>query len=205
MSWNEKIQPNAIAILSGSVKKQGARWVSTALTAKDDEYGAPGQQLRIEAAVLLAHKYPHALLVLSGGRGYESHDMMQPLLSEVMRDELLERGIMEPRIFLEKGSNSTFQQMEAIQKMLIDRTWKRVLIVTNRWHVPRVEAIIATRFPVMNGNVKIIGAEETLLNDSPEKWKSAIDEAYRSEFLKRRIAHEEEGIRQIRNGSYHYR
>ena len=111
MSWNEKVQLNAVAILAGSVKKQGAKWMSTALTESDDEYGAPGQQLRVEAAVLLAHKYPHALLVPSGGRGYESHDMTQPLLSEVMRDELLERGIRKQRIVLEKGSNSTLQQL----------------------------------------------------------------------------------------------
>src|SRR3989344_9113474 len=98
MSWNEKVQPNAVAILAGSVKKQGAKWVSTTLTESDDEYGAPGQSLRVEAAVLLAHKYPHALLLPSGGAGYDHRDAMQPLLSEVMHDELLERGIREQRI-----------------------------------------------------------------------------------------------------------
>mgnify|MGYP001561094440 CR=1 FL=1 len=205
MSWNEKVQPNAVAILAGSVKKQGAKWVSTTLTEEDDEYGAPGQLLRVEAAVVLARRYPNAVIVPSGGRGYESYDMTQPLLSEVIRDELLEHGIIEPRTFLEKGSNSTFQQLEAIQKMLVDRKWRQVLIVTNHWHIPRVEAMLATRFSDMADAVKVIAAEEILIEDSPEKWKSSIDEAYRSEFLKRRITHEEEGIRRIRDGSYHYR
>jgi uncharacterized SAM-binding protein YcdF (DUF218 family) len=205
MSTDIAQSPDAIAILAGSVKRSGEQWVSTGLTEEDDVYGAPGQVLRVAAGIMLAQKYPKALLVPSGGIGYDHRDAAQPLLSEVMRDELIAGGVTASRILLEKESNSTFQQLRELEKLAAKHAWKRLLIVTNRWHVPRVEAMLSAKFPDLKRYTHLYGAEEVLVQFSPEEWKSAIDDAYAREFLRRRIELEEEGIRQIKTGTYRFK
>lgn len=209
MSLNRaETRPDAIGILAGTIKEVNGTWMSTALTEEDDRIGAPGQQLRIAAAVVLARKYPDALLVPSGGIGYD-HPLgiknARPFLAEVMRDELLEHGVSPSRIILETGSNSTYQQLQEIRNMLVAHKWDHVALVTNRWHVPRTEAIVVAKFPDMVRHVTLIPAEEVLLEDSPEVWKAGIESAYRSPFLKERIEKELEGIRQIKAGTYNFR
>ncbi|MBI4087893.1 YdcF family protein [Candidatus Kaiserbacteria bacterium] len=205
MSTKTTLPPDAIAILAGSVRRSGDRWVSTGLTEEDDTYGVPGQSLRVAAAVFLAQKYPNALLIPSGGVGYDNRDAVQPALSEVMRDELVAGGVDASRILVEKGSNSTFQQLTEIGKLAGEQDWRRVLLVTNRWHIPRVAAMLAAKFSALERVAATIAAEDILMGNESEVWGPVIEAANQSEFLRRRIAREDEGVRQIQNGTYHYR
>jgi len=200
--------PDAIVILSGCIKRIGDTWQSTDLSEVDAVYGSPGQSLRVEAATILAHKYPRALLVPSGGIGYEHPQGIEPekpLLAEVMHRELLKHSIQSSRIFPEAKSNSTYQQLQALEHMLSERAWEHVIIVTSRWHVPRVGAMIEAEFSELANRVILVSAEEVLIADSPQKWQALIEDAYHSEFLKERIEKENEGIRQIKSGTYRFR
>lgn len=204
MGENMNAMPDAIAVLAGAIKRLGGKWVSTDLSEQDDTYGAPGQLLRVKAAAILARQYPHAVVVPSGGIGYDHRDPLQPPLASVMRDELQGEGVEQPRILVEDGSNSTFQQLDAISSLVERHRWQTIYIVTSKWHAGRVRAMIEAKFPSLLARAQVIDAERVLVGDSAG-WQEIVDAAYGSPYLKARIRSEKEGIIQIRRGTYSYR
>jgi uncharacterized SAM-binding protein YcdF (DUF218 family) len=200
------MHPDAIVILGGTIKREGNEWVSTSLTASDDFFGAPGGALRVEAATIIAKNYPNAAVVASGGKGYDSGNLPdeRPVLADVIRRELIEYGVAASRILMETNSNNTYQQLQELENIIGDHQWKHIVMVTNRWHVPRTHAMLAAKFPTLLSRVTITSAEDILLENEPATWKRQIDEAYESDFLKKRIAVEEQGVQQIKAGTYQF-
>ena len=47
-----------------------------------------------------------------------------------------------------------------------------------------------------------VSAEDFLLKNNPEQWEHVIEEAYNSEFMKKRISLEQQGVSQIKLGTY---
>ena len=196
------MKPDAIAVFAGGIKQDAhGRWVSTDLTEEDDKLGAPGGKLRIHAATVLATAYPASIVVLCGGKGYDvPKDIPEdrPLCAEILRDELIECGIPESRLMLEKNSNTTFQQLQELEKLIQKREWKRVMIITNRYNLPRLRIAIEKKFSQLAGVAEPVSAEEVLIEDNTVRWKKMIDEAYDSAFMAERIAKEERGASQTR-------
>lgn len=200
--------PDAIAVLAGGIKRDASgRWVSTGLTAEDDKLGAPGGKLRVLSAAVLANRYPAAIVVASGGRGSDippNAPEDRPLLAEILRDELTDGGISTSRVLLEKNSNSTYQQLQALEILIAERGWHNVMIVTNRYHLPRVRAMIEMNFPKLVASSKLISAEDVLLEADAMRWTAVVAGAYGDAFMTERIAKEEKGILQIKSGTYQF-
>lgn len=198
--------PDAIIVLSAGVKRNAAgQWTSTELNAQDNALGAPGGKIRILAAASLASQHPYAVVVATGQKGYDISSAAtedRPLLCEVLRDELLDAGVPEERIVLEDKSNTTYQQLGEIEKLASRRAWQNVALVTNRYHLGRLEAIMRVKFPTLARVAAPVSAEEVLLEADRERWEPVFAEAYSSKFMAQRVAQEQRGIAQIADGTY---
>jgi uncharacterized SAM-binding protein YcdF (DUF218 family) len=201
--------PNAIVVLSGGIKQNAdGRWLSTDLNAEDDKLGAPGGKLRIYATAVLATKYPTTAVITTGGRGYDipkDYSENRPMLAEILKAELLESGVEEGRILLETNSNTTYQQLQEIEKTCAGNKWRSVMFVTNRYHVPRLRAMVETKFPTIAGLADFVSAEDVLQEADPIRWRDMIEREYAGAYMTERVAKERQGEQQIRNGTYQFR
>ena len=201
--------PDAIIVLAAGIKRDASgRWTSTDLSAEDDKLGAPGGKLRVRAAAILATKYPTALVIPSGGKGYDvpaEYPEDRPLLGEILRDELVENGVPRSRIVLEGKSNTTYQQLQELETLIARRKWQSVVIVTSRYHLPRLHAMSEERFPLLVASALPVSAEDVLLEADPVSYGPILTEAYASVFMRERIAKETQGVLHIRDGTYQFR
>lgn len=201
--------PDAIVVLAGGIKQDAfGRWVSTDLTAADDAFGAPGAKLRVIAAAKLAIKYPNAAVVASGGKGFDvpkDAPENRPLLAEILRDELIECGVPAAHIVLETSSNSTYQQLQELERFITKQDWHAITIVTNRYHLPRVQTVVDVKFSKLVGVIELVSAEDILIEADPARWEDAIEEAYGSTLMAERVEREKKGVVQIKDGTYQFR
>ena len=201
--------PDAIVVLAGGIKQDASgQWVSTDLTAADDKLGAPGGKLRVLAAAVYATAHPVVAVIASGGKGFDvPKDVPEnrPPLCEIVQGELIAAGIPEARIEGECESNTTFQQLQQIELLRRNHGWRNIAIISNRWHLPRIDAMLGVEFSTIHTCVQLISAEEVLIETDPVHWKAVIQEAYRSDYMKERIAREENGIAHIKDGTYQLR
>lgn len=200
---------DAIIVLAGGIKQDASgRFVSTDLTAEDNGLGAPGGKLRAIAAAALAIKYNEAAVIASGGKGYDvpkNAPENRPLAAEILRDELIENGVPANRIMLEKNSNTTYQQLQELEKLIAEKHWRNVILIVNRYNLSRLHAMIKAKFLPLIEIVTGISAEEVLCKEDPSRWGKQVTEAYESQFMTERITKEEEGLLQIKNGTYQFR
>ncbi len=202
---------HAYALLAGGIKQDAqGRWVSTSLTAEDAAQSAPGGKLRIFAAALLMKENPDSILITGGAKGFDVQEGTtddRPHLADILRDELLECGVPEDRIVLERISNTTFQELQELKSIVFEYKIKHLSMITNHWHVPRLSAMIDTKFPDLKklASIEIIAAEDVLIAHDQKRWQRDIQDAYNAEFMRERMKRENQGIAQIQNGTYRYR
>lgn len=110
--------PEAVVVLGAEVLPGGSP--STAL------------RRRVERAVEILAGLPDARLVVCGGLGDTP-----PAEAEVMAALASRLGVGAERIVLEDRSSSTIEQAEAVAGMANARGWMRVVVVTDRYHLPR--------------------------------------------------------------------
>jgi len=129
----------------------------------------------------------------------------RPLLADILRSELIESGVPAAHIMLETSSNSTYQQLCELERLITEQDWRVVIIITNRYHLPRVQAMVDAKFPKLVGIIELVSAEDILIEADPARWKDAIEEAYRSTFMAERTEREKKGTAHIKDGTYSFR
>jgi uncharacterized SAM-binding protein YcdF (DUF218 family) len=96
--------------------------------------GVPGPALRRRlehgVAVFLARDAAH-LLVSGGVVG------PPPAEAHVMRDLALARGVAAERIIVEDMARNTFENAVYSGRIMRERGWRRVVVVTDAFHLPR--------------------------------------------------------------------
>lgn len=201
----------AICVLSAGIKKnKRGEWVSTDLTKEDDKLGAPGGKLRVVAASYLYKENPKTIIIASGGRGWDVKDdePNRPDLSEIIKLELIEFGVPEQNIIKENKSNKTFEQLSELNKIIDCEKINETTVITSDYHLARVKAMIEydceLNKKLANKQIKLQSAEEICLQYDRKKWQNIIKEAYESEEMKKRIEREENGVEQIKDGTYKF-
>ncbi|MBU1131469.1 YdcF family protein [Patescibacteria group bacterium] len=201
----------AIVVLSAGIKKDSqGEWKNTDLNQEDNSYGAPGGNLRVLAASILYKQNPDQYIIASGGRGWDikNDKAGRPDLSKIIKAELTDLGIPGEVIIEENNSNNTYQQLKELKKIIENYNLKYLKIITNQWHVHRVKAMLEhldeLKDLLKQVEIKFITAEEVVIKDNPGKWQKEIDSVYQSDWLKQRIKMEQQGLKQIKNGTYKY-
>ena len=200
----------AIAVLGGALVKdrRTGTWRTSTLQDKGDKFGVQNDRLRVIAASYLAKKYPNDVIIVSGGKGQLKNVPQAPTLAHVIKHELMRQGIAEGRIIEEDKSGTTYEQLLELKNIMTKLELKKVKIVSNQWHLPRIRAIIIHRSELNKmskiSHLALIPAEKILLQINRKKWQPIIKEAHSSARMKTRIRLEQKGIRDIKAGSYKF-
>jgi uncharacterized SAM-binding protein YcdF (DUF218 family) len=121
--------PTGIIVLGGSIDQ-----VTTAARGGQVVIGAAGS--RITEAVALAHRYPQARLVFTGGSN--------ALFAQDAEDEaaaaarlFAQMGIAPERIIIERDSRNTWENALLTKDLVKPKAGERWLLITSAWHMPR--------------------------------------------------------------------
>ena len=119
--------PDGIIVLGASIEPEISAARGTPVVR-----GAPD---RIIVAAELAHRYPNARLVFSGG----SANLVSTEAREAdYAGEIFESlGIAKSRITLERASRNTFENAEFSRALVAPKPGERWLLVTSAFHMPR--------------------------------------------------------------------
>ena len=125
---------DGIVVLGGSVNQfiTASRGQPSVVTAAD----------RLFAASELAHRYPDARIVVSGGEAsiVPTHMTEAP----IMRDVLVSQGIDPARIVLDDRSRNTFENAVESYRVAQPKPGQVWILVTSAWHMPRAVGCFRT-------------------------------------------------------------
>ncbi len=200
-----------ISVLSGDIWNDRGVWRTNDL---DVRYGAVKsvmESFRIPAAALFIQgrlsrkkKEDSIVVIVQGGLA----DATYPSLASVMKRELAEFGVPDTIIRLEETSKTTYQQLCILQKIAVAEHPDRVEVFSNEWHVDRIRAMIEL-IPNLASlralNPTVVAAEGVLLQADPLLWKPKIEAVRANPDIQARVALEQKGIAQIRDGTYLFR
>jgi uncharacterized SAM-binding protein YcdF (DUF218 family) len=120
--------PDGIVVLGGSIEPD--------LSAARGTVVFTGSVDRIIAAAALAHRYPQARIVFSGGNAnLVSDDAAKEADTAQAVFERL--GVAKGRLLMERQSRNTLENAEFSKAMLNPKPGERWLLVTSAYHMPR--------------------------------------------------------------------
>ena len=195
-----------IAILGGGVTKGAdSVWYSPDFKSGFSLYDAPGSRERVVAASFLWKENQNSTIIVLGGKGQMKNILDAPTLAEVVVRELAELGVPKEKIIEERESGTTYQQLLALAKITEENFADKIIVVSNRYHLSRVEAMVyhapeLQKFSRLN--VVFQPAEDVLIKHDPDQWKESVDREYASPEMTELTKKEQNGVHQIREGTY---
>lgn len=194
---NSMNKPEIIIILAGSLQKNAkGHWESDT---KDFHH------LRIIAGNLLHKKNPNSKIIVSGGRGILDNVLpKKQTLASILKEELTKLGVPFDKIIEEKQSNNTIQQLQQLEKMLANQRSKNIIIISNRYHIPRIQTMIEYKKIKFPANTNLISAEAVLIKEASEEWEEKIKKIYQNPAMKAIIQKEKRGLRNLSAGKYKF-
>jgi len=199
---------NAIIILGGDLKKDKRGWRTTNFGERDN-FGITGDRLRVVAASFL-YKRTGALIIALGGKGQLKNIPGAPAVAKILKKELIKLGVPPKSIVEENKSGSTFEQLLALNNIVIKKKLRKIALISNRYHLPRIKTIIKcysdkiTILALMlaERRLQLVSAEKVCLSYDKQKWAIVIKNAYKSKAMKRRLLLEKQGVADIKKGKY---
>lgn len=198
---------DALVLLGGgNIKKNNGKWRTTNLD-EGDILGIAGGRIRVVAGQLLFNSGASNLIIASGGRGQYKNVAGVPTLSRVIKNELVELGVPANNILEDRKSDNTHEQLKFVKLLTGSRQMKKIAIVSNEWHLPRIKAMIehSPNLTGLTGCVKLIAAEKVVIKHGKLNWQDKIAKVRKSEGLKKRVALEKKGVEDIKNGKYDFK
>lgn len=119
--------PDGIIVLGGSIDADISAAHGTAVVS-----GAPDRMI---ASAALAHRYPNARILFTGGSGnLLSHDAREADYAAALFENL---GISKERLIMERRSRNTQENAEFSRALAAPKAGERWLLVTSAYHMPR--------------------------------------------------------------------
>ena len=205
MSNKDPFMSTLLSILGGEIWNIRGIWQTHKSDTRDDLCQLTPDRLRVLAAACLYKKNPRSTTVLSQG-GLE--DSNRPSIASVIKEELKSLGLPENHIFLEDTSISTFSQLLELQLIALKWQPKQIIIISNEWHLPRIEAMIQWVLKLQELSQykpQLLAAEEILLQESEKDWQGVTESMRTSDDTLSRILKEQQGVNHLKSGSYIFR
>jgi hypothetical protein len=208
-----RFKSRAIALVGGHIIQDPQDPTKFRTSRLDEQYyGIIGDNLRgIATQVLYAEVPPATVVVIGGVTPLHKTMPNAPHLSYVIKHELIELGVPEEDIVeLDiDPATTTYNQLLYLQDALQKQPQvTHVQVVSNWWHLPRVWSMILFRPELSALNdahlrfVQLVAAEDVLIRDDQERWHPPIVAAYRWEAMRRMVAQELDGAKQVADGTY---
>jgi uncharacterized SAM-binding protein YcdF (DUF218 family) len=127
--WDDtKGAPDGIVVLGGSIEPDLSAARGTAVFS--------GSVDRIIAAAALAHRYPQARIVFSGGSAnlVSDNTAKEADAAQAVFERL---GIARDRLLMERASRNTVENAEFSKALVSPKPGERWLLVTSAYHMPR--------------------------------------------------------------------
>lgn len=197
-------QKITIVIIGAYPHLKDGVWRTSGVGDPGDHAGATFDRFRVLAGAALAARYRDVSLVLSGGAQHVGEDSC----AAVLRRELLLLGVEESRMILEERSQSVHQQLYEIGLLAQRQHLGHLLIVSNEWHHPRLKAMIehAPKLEMWrNLEWEQVNAEQVMLESGNSEWVAMVAAERSHPTLEPRVAQEEQGVRQVIDGTYRYK
>ncbi|OGY92016.1 MAG: hypothetical protein A3H70_01965 [Candidatus Komeilibacteria bacterium RIFCSPLOWO2_02_FULL_48_11] len=202
-------QNSAVIILGGGLAKdKNGRWRSTKYNDQNARPKAYGDYLRVVAASYLYRHNPNWVIAL-GGHGHLKGAPQAVTLAGVIKQELKKLGVKSSDIIVEGQSGSTFEQLRALARIAKNKNFKKVIIISNAYHLPRVKAMVENFKELGKAftgiNLNYVSAEKIVLKHQPKLWAKIIEAGYKSANIEKIIKSEQQGAKQIKQGTYKLR
>lgn len=98
---------------------------------------------RLEAGIRLRARKKAPWLVFTGGRiPWEGRPRVE---GEDSRHEAIARGISPDAILVTREVGNTAEEADAVAELAREHGWKRILLVTSAWHMPRARRQFSLR------------------------------------------------------------
>lgn len=197
---NKNKKCDAIIILGGGlIKNRNNAWQTRDYN-NSDELG--GERIRVLAGYYLYKYKKNSIVVASGGRGKKLHEPTNVTISSVIKNELIKLGIPKQKIIEDNKSISTFKQLKSIEKLISN--YSKIFIISNKYHLPRIKTMITyiPKLKFLKNKVRIISGENAVIKYGPSGWREIISAVYKTDNMKKRIAKEKQGIKDIKNNNY---
>ena len=128
-----------------------------------------------------------------------------PAESEVAKAELIKRGLPQEHVFIENESKNTAQNIANVLEMARDHGWKKILVVSSDYHIPRIKVLyekyLDEHQEYRDFKVEFKSAEYILVEMNP-KWQRYIDQAHNLEEMQKRIQNEQKGLKDLKKDTY---
>lgn len=184
-----------IFILGGFLsKKRDAKYASDRLS-----------YLRVLAGYYLYEKTSgkdKVELIVSGGKGIYRGIPGIPPVATVMKRELITLGIRPKEIKINK-TDFTYPELFWLKKHIAG---EKAFIVSNAYHLPRIRTMIdlLPELAELKTRATPISAEK-IVGKCNKKMRSKINNLNKSPEIKKIIASEKRGIKDLKNGNYKFK
>ncbi len=164
-----------------------------------------GDRLRVVAANYIFKDNSEQALIAFGGKGQYKNIPGAPTVAEIIKSELIELGVTAEKIIKEEHSGNTWQQLQELKKIIAGQKLESMIVISNRYHLPRIKTMIKKDLELNKmldaAKIKLQSAEEIIIKHEPDQ-KKEIESVYKSKAMRERIALEQKGIGDIKNGKY---
>lgn len=196
-----------VFILGGGILEENGAWRTTTFSEEGDAFGALGDRLRVEAAVILYKALPETTLIVpSGSKGQLKNHPTAPTIARVIAGELQVMGVPVEAIMLDEISSNSYQQVCTLKQLAERHNWQSIKVLTNQWHLKRVQTMIditdSLKMFFKERNITLIAAETILIEAKKDQWQAYVDEAYESDAMKAREEKEAQGVQDLLSGTY---
>ena len=195
-----KDSPDVIIVLSGGTvlyqdPKTGEKKYRSTTYNDHDSFGTLGGYARVEATAILAKKYPKASVITTSCR-----DVGEVTHAEIIARELEALGVNRSRIILEEQSTNTESQIKESFEIAKKKDWQNIMIVSNEYHLPRVQAF-TKNIHHPNITAQYIGAEK-ILTEKDSNFEAQFALIKKTNAYQERLIFEASGVEMIQNHIY---
>ncbi|KKS34907.1 MAG: Membrane associated protein [Parcubacteria group bacterium GW2011_GWC2_42_12] len=202
-----------LAVFGGALAEDKHGHWHTTFYEIGDNFGICGGGLRVKAAGYLYKDKQCQAVIASGGKGQLKKVLPGKItLASIIKDELIKVGIPAKNIIKEERSGNTYQQLKELQKIIMASNFKDIIIISNRYHLPRLRAMIryagdlrALKKMFDLSRLEIKSAEDVVIEYQPKIWSKIINRVYKSRAMTKRIKLENQGTGQIKRGVYQFK